>query len=117
MKRTTASRGAEAGFALYVVMATMAVLSIAAFGVIRYSVFAMRSTASMTRASECRLAAASVLEQAKVGINQTFIRFRRANPGKWDVLEWFDNFTETSVGSGTFFYALPQNQEENGFTV
>lgn len=117
MKRTTASRGAEAGFALYIVMATMAVLSIAAFGVIRYSVFAMRSTASMTRTSECRLAAASVLEQAKVGINQTFIRFRRANPGKWDVLEWFDNFTETSVGSGTFFYALPQNQEENGFTV
>jgi len=117
MKRTTASRGAQAGFALYVVMATMAVLSIAAFGVIRYSVFAMRSTASMTRTSECRLAAASVLEQAKVGINQTFIRFRRANPGRWDVLEWFDNFTETSVGSGTFFYALPQNQEENGFTV
>lgn len=98
-------------------MATMAVLSTIAFGVIRYSVFAMRSTASMTRTSECRLAAASVLEETKIGINQTFIRFRRANPGKWDVLAWFGNFTETSVGSGTFFYALPQNLEENGFSV
>lgn len=117
MNNARQKQSAQAGFALYVVIATLSVLSIVAFGVVRYSVFTMRSAGTFTRTSECRLAAASVLEEAKIGINEAFTRYRKANPGVWDVLAWFGNFTETSVGSGTFYYALPQNREENGFSV
>ncbi len=114
MKKQSLNRG---GFALYMVIGSIAVVSLIVSGVLSYSVFALRSAASFTKVSECRLTGQTVLERAKVGINEMFKKQRRANPTSWDILGWFQNFTATSIGSGSFKYTLPQNLTLDGMTV
>ena len=68
------------GFALYVVVASILVVALIAGGVLSYASYAMRTTSRFLRDSERRLAAQTVLEGAKMGINAQYRAWFRQNP-------------------------------------
>ncbi len=114
MKKLNSAKG---GFVLFMVIGAIAVVSVIIGGVMGYSMFALRSASSFTKASETRLAAQNVLESVKIGINSTFKRYRKVHTSSWTTIEWFVTFTETSIGTSDFLYALPQDVNVNGMTV
>lgn len=114
MKKLNSANG---GFVLFMVIGAIAVVTVIIGGIMGYSMFTLRSASSFTKASETRLAAQSVLESAKIGINSTFRNYRRVHTASWTTIEWFVTYTETSIGTGTFLYMLPQDVDVNGMRV
>jgi len=110
MKKRNSASG---GFVLYVVLGSIFVVSIIVGGVLGYSMFALRSTASFTTASGCRLAAQSVLETTKVEINAKFKQYYKSHPAASDFLAYFKEATVGGIGS----FVYPNQVGCNGFTV
>ena len=87
------------GFALYVVVASILVVALIAGGVLGYASYAMRATSRFLRDTERRLAAQTVLEGAKMGINAQYRAWFRQNPDVQGALDWFDGWSASSVGA------------------
>lgn len=105
------------GFALYVVVASILVVALIAGGVLSYASYAMRTTSRFLRDSERRLAAQTVLEGAKMGINAQYRAWFRQNPDVQGALDWFDGWSAGSVGAAGYRYDLPSGVVRNGFSV
>ena len=114
MKTIMNQRG---GFALYVVVASILVVALIAGGVLGYASYAMRATSRFLRDTERRLAAQSVLEGAKTGLNLQYRAWFRQHPEIEGALDWFDGWSASSVGAAGYRYYLPSGVARNGFSV
>lgn len=114
MKNNNSQRS---GFALYVVIASVLVVALVAGGVLGYASYAMRTTSRFLRVSERRLAAQTVLERAKMGLNEQYRAWYQVNRSVLQALDWFDGWSASQVGGGGFRYTLPAGVSQDGFLV
>ena len=114
MKRSESIRS---GFALYAVLAAIAVVALVAGGVLGYARYAMRTTSRFLRDSERRLAAQTVLEGVKMCLNAQYRAWFQQQGSIQNALDWFDGWSATAVGAAGFSYDFPVDVSRNGFSI
>ncbi len=107
----------RAGFILPVVVACLLVVGVVAGGLLSYILSGTRSAGYFVTASQCRLAAQTALDQAKIQISDTFRQYNWAFRTSFNLLGWFDSFSEQSIGTGGYVANLMQGGTVNGCTV
>lgn len=107
----------RSGMVLYVVLMSTVVLALLITGVMSYSTSVARSVSIVTRESEARLAAQSVLERAKDGMFESLKRYRQAFPLAILRMTWFDTASPTQIGPAGYSYTMPRDVEVNGFNI
>ena len=114
------------GFALYVAIFAVLVMSILIGGVISYASYATRATARAIDETKCRLAAQSAIEAAKYEITRGFYDYInnagnvKITPRKSTAYDWFEKVgaARRSIGVGTGFeVTLPAATNICGVTV
>ncbi|MDD4019362.1 MAG: hypothetical protein PHV28_15635 [Kiritimatiellae bacterium] len=108
---------ARTGFILPVVVACMLVVGVVAGGLLSYILSGTRSAGYFVTASQCRFAAQTALDRAKVQISDAFKQYNRALRTSYNVLGWFDSFSGQSIGTGGYVANLMQGGDVNGYTV
>lgn len=105
------------GFVLPVVVSCLLVVGVIVGATINYIISGARMAGVHMAASRCRLSAQTALDISKADIYDSFRQYYRLNPTMWNVLYWFDTYTDESVGLSGHECALMQGAEVNGCTV
>ena len=110
------------GFILPTAIILLAVCSLAISAVLGYVVFTTRMTDIHLGESVCRLAAQSAIESAKRDIYRTFYNYSggssvRIGTMTGTAFDWFNTYSEHSIGKSGSTVTLPATTNINGCTV
>lgn len=112
------SNNQQSGFVLIFAVVVLGAAAIILGGVFSYLSFTARATMMNIAKSDCRFAAQSVIDRAKVGIDTAFTAYTgknatvRIGPKSGDAYDWFEVFSDPwTIGRGTLAagtaYRLP----------
>lgn len=113
----TRTHDSSKGFVLPVVVSCLLVVGVIVGGSVHYILSGTRMAGVYMSATRCRLSAQSALDIEKLNILRNFKSYHYSNPSTWDLLGWFETYTESSIGAHGYASTLMQEAPLSGCTV